>query len=44
MKLAECEYATMQAELAKVMDSISFAKTADIKVWEAISEFVARFP
>ena len=33
-----------ERELAKVMDSISFAKAADIKVWEAISEFVARFP
>jgi hypothetical protein len=44
MKAAEREYVTMQVELAKVMDSISFAKAADIKVWEAISEFVARFP
>jgi hypothetical protein len=44
MKAAEREYVTMQVELAKVMDSISFAKAADIKVWEAISGFVARFP
>ena len=44
MKAAEREYVTMQVELAKVMDSISFVKAADIKVWEAISEFVARFP
>ena len=44
MRAAEREYSTMQAELAKVMDSISIAKAADIKVWESISEFVARFP
>ena len=44
MKAAKREYVTMQVELAKVMDSISFAKSADIKVRKAISEFVARFP
>jgi len=44
MKAAEREYSTMQAELAGVMDSISCSKAADIKAWEAISGFVARFP
>jgi hypothetical protein len=44
MRTAEREYSTMQRELARVMSSVSSAKAADIKVWEAISEFVARFP
>lgn len=44
MRGAEREYANMQKELAKVLDAISTAKAADIKVWETISGFVARFP
>jgi len=41
---AEHEYITMKEELAKVMDAVSSAKAADVKVWEAITGFVARFP
>lgn len=44
MSAAEREYKIMQTELAKVIGAISSAKAADIKVWEAISGFVARFP
>jgi len=44
MRAAEIEYANMQKELMRVMDAISSAKAADIKVWEKISGFVARFP
>jgi hypothetical protein len=44
MTAAEREYATMEKELAMVIGAVSSAKAADIKVWEAISGFVARFP
>lgn len=44
MRAAELEYANMQKELMLVMNAISSAKAADIKVWEKISGFVARFP
>jgi len=44
MKAAELEYASMQKELAKVMNAVSTAKAADLNAWEAISSFVARFP
>lgn len=44
MKAAEQEYSTMQNEMTKVIRAISSARAADIKVWEAISGFVARFP
>lgn len=44
MRGAEKEYQIMQKELDKVIDAISRAKSADIKVWEAISGFVTRFP
>lgn len=44
MKAAEREYSTMQNEMTKVIRAISCARAADIKVWEALSEFVARFP
>ena len=44
MKAAEREYSTMQSEMTRVINAIASAKAADIKVWEAISEFVARFP
>lgn len=44
MRAAEREYEIMQKELIKVMNAVSPAKAADIKVWEAISGFVTRFP
>ena len=44
MRGAEREYANMQKEMEKVLKAISSAKAADIKVWETISGFVARFP
>lgn len=44
MKAAEHEYKTMQKELMRVLDAVFSANAADIKVWEAISGFVARFP
>jgi len=44
MSAAEQEYSTMKKEMTRVISAISTAKSADIKVWEAISEFVARFP
>lgn len=44
MSAAEQEYSNMQREMTRVIGAISSAKAADIKVWEAISEFVTRFP
>ena len=44
MKAAEKEYKTMQKEMDAVLGVISSARSADIKVWEAISIFVTRFP
>jgi len=44
MRAAEKEYSTMQKEMTRVIGAISSAKAADIKVWEAISGFVSRFP
>lgn len=44
MKAAKHEYQIMQKELGKIVDSIASAKTADIKMWEAISGYVTRFP
>jgi hypothetical protein len=44
MSAAECEYSIMKKELVNVMNAVSSARAADIKVWEAISGFVARFP
>jgi hypothetical protein len=44
MRAAEQEYSTMQKEMTRVISAISSAKAADIKVWEAISDFVTRFP
>ncbi len=41
---AQREYAAMRTALGKVMDVIASAGSKDIKVWEAISEFVRRFP
>ena len=44
MRGAELEYKNMQKEMDKVLDAISSVRAADIKVWEAISTFVRRFP
>ena len=44
METAKSEYKTMQKELGNVVDRIASAKSADIKMWEAISVFVKRFP
>jgi hypothetical protein len=44
MKAAELEYQIMQQELVNVMTAVAAANAADIKVWEAISGFVTRFP
>ena len=41
---AEREYAAMRTALGNVMNVINLAGGKDIKVWEAISEFVRRFP
>lgn len=41
---AEREYAAMRTALGNVMSVITSAGSKDIKVWEAISEFVERFP
>ena len=44
MKTAEREYEAMQKEMARVLKAISTANFADIRIWEAISDFVLRFP
>lgn len=44
LNAAKKEYQFMQKELDSVMVAISNVRAADIKVWEAISGFVARFP
>jgi len=44
METANREYAIMKEELVKVVAAIGKATMADIKMWEAISSFVARFP
>ncbi len=41
---AEHEYVAMRTALGNVMNVINSAGWKDIKVWEAISEFVRRFP
>ena len=41
---AEREYAAMRAALGDVMNMIDSAGSKEIKVWEAISEFVRRYP
>ena len=41
---AEREYPAMRTALGNVMNIIDSAGSNDIKVWEAISEFVGRFP
>ena len=41
---AKREYLIMQKELNKVIMVVSSSKMTDIKAWEAISDFVSRFP
>lgn len=41
---AEREYKSMKNALDDVVDVIDAVDSKDIKVWEAISEFVRRFP
>jgi hypothetical protein len=41
---AQREYVAMKAALGNVVGVIESAGSKDIKVWEAISEFVRRFP
>lgn len=41
---AEREYKAMKNALGDVMNVIEAVGSKDIKVWEAISEFVRRFP
>jgi hypothetical protein len=41
---AQRDYAAMKAALGGVVGIIESAGSKDIKVWEAISEFVRRFP
>jgi len=41
---AQREYVAMKAALGNVVGIIESAGSKDIKVWEAISEFVRRFP
>lgn len=41
---AQREYAAMKAALGGVVSVIESAGSKDIKVWEAISVFVRRFP
>ena len=44
MRGAEQEYRIMQRELTKVIKLVSAPNVPEIKVWEEISGFVARFP
>ncbi|MBL8101612.1 MAG: hypothetical protein JNM02_03705 [Anaerolineales bacterium] len=41
---AQREYVAMKAALIHVLDVINTDDVKDIKIWEAISEFVRRFP
>ncbi len=41
---AQREYVAMKAALLTVLDVINTENVKDIKIWEAISEFVRRFP
>lgn len=41
---AQREYVAMKAALTSVLDVIGANGVKEIKVWEAISEFVRRFP
>jgi hypothetical protein len=41
---AQREYKAMKSALSKVLTLIQTDDAKDIKIWEAISEFVRRFP
>jgi len=41
---AQREFTPMKSALGSVIKLIALADSKDIKVWEAISEFVRRFP
>lgn len=41
---AQREYVAMKAALISVLNVINTEGVKDIKIWEAISEFVRRFP
>jgi len=41
---AQREYVAMKAALTDVLDVINTVDVKEIKIWEAISEFVRRFP
>ncbi|MFN8411028.1 MAG: hypothetical protein U0Z26_01435 [Anaerolineales bacterium] len=41
---AQREYEMMKAEITEVMNVITAENTNQIKVWEAISKFVRKFP
>ena len=43
MSAAQNEYVVMKDELVKVAKTISSARSSNIKAWEAIAAFVARF-
>ena len=41
---AQREYKTMRTAAGEMMDAINKDNISDLKIWEAISEFVRRFP
>lgn len=41
---AQREYVTMKSALTSVLDAVGNNKAKEIKIWEAISDFVRRFP
>jgi hypothetical protein len=41
---AQREYVAMKAAITQVLDVVTAEGVKDIKIWEAISEFVRRFP
>jgi len=41
---AQREYRTMRTAVGEMLDMINTEGVSDLKIWEAISEFVRRFP
>ena len=41
---AQCEYRAMKPAAVSILSVINTEGISDIKIWEAISEFVRRFP
>jgi hypothetical protein len=41
---AQREYILMKSSLGKMVENILLAGKSDLKMWEAIAEFVRRFP